>query len=58
MVVERFSNCWGGMMSFWDILARYFLGSMYGILTYVCLIFMTNVGTAYKYTVHGGCGYV
>ena len=32
----------------------YPVGSMYGIFTYMCLIFMVNVG---KYTVHGSYGY-
>ena len=30
------------------------LGSMYGIFTYIWLIFMVNVG---KYTIHGSYGY-
>ena len=29
------------------------IGSMYGIFTYICLIFMLNVG---KYTIHGSYG--
>ena len=29
------------------------IGSMYGIFTYIWLIFMVNVG---KYTIHGSCG--
>ena len=30
------------------------IGSMYGIFTYICLIFMVNVG---KYTIHGSSGW-
>ena len=33
---------------------NYPIGSMYGIFTYVWLIFMVNVG---KYTIRGSCGY-
>ena len=33
---------------------HYPIGSMYGICTYIWLIFMVNVA---KYTIHGYCGY-
>ena len=34
--------------------SNYPMGSMYGIFTYIWLIFMVIVG---KYTIHGSCGY-
>ena len=32
------------------------IGSMYGIFTFICLIFMVNVGKIGKYTIHGSYG--
>ena len=37
-----------------ESLGIYPIGSMYGIFTYIWLIFMVNVG---KYTIHGSYGY-
>ena len=44
---------WNG--NFWENLGCKWepIGSMYGIFTYIWLIFMVNVG---KYTIHGWCG--
>ena len=37
------------------VVSSYPIGSMYGIFTYIWLIFMVNVG---KYTIHGSYGYL
>ena len=32
------------------------IGSMYSVFTYICLIFMVNVGKYIKYTINGSYG--
>ena len=52
---EEGGNATGGGVLFWEASCLlYPIGSMYGIFTYIWLIFRVNVG---KYTIHGSYGY-
>ena len=51
LILEEKFLTYGG----WDWIPLYPIGSMYGIFTYIWLIFMVNVG---KYTMHGSYGFV
>ena len=53
--LDRQSAGWAGRWVGWSENFPYPIGSMYGIFTYIWLIFMVNVA---KYTIHGSYGYV